>query len=1237
MPESPYRGIQPFRYIDRDLFFGRDSSIQELYAKIVLYRMTILFGDSGAGKSSLLNAGLIPALTKDKYRVERIRVRPVGTQPVLIERIPEGQDPGGPFLPSVFSPEAEGAQRAAAGFDTLSLQEFRSILMTEARELPIVLVFDQFEEIFTLFEQKDVEPSVDTKSLQEEVFDTILQIAGRVDLKAKLLLVIREDFLGKLEIFVKHYPQVLDYRVRLDYLGAEQAHEAISKPFHTGPRGENIFPSQIIPELAALILDELLAGSKTVPPTQVQIVCSRLWESYANTKPHIGPDEYRTLGGLKGILEGFFGSELSHVDERLRSTATTILGSLITSSSTRDVVSREKIRQLASLRGATKEDVSATLDVLEERRLVAKTFQRGTYYYEVASEYLIPAIQREAQQLAVDLERAEAERRAAAEAEERQQELEQAQALAQAERLRAEIQQQRAEAEARAAIAEKARADEQTKAARRLKWMVLALTVVFVVAIVLLFISIRATKLAQREQKERIRLARVGLAHTLSARVMKGVYDRDTSVVLAAYAVSETYGEKEEATKEANQALSYALGLPPVRDLTPIRESNGISRPNEPQPTSLAFTPQGDLLAAGEKNGSVRIWNLQSLQELPVITHAHSKAVTSLAFSPDGRLLATGSADWTAKLWLVAESREVLSVPMRHPANVMSIAFSPSGHYLATGSWDRRVRLWNLDSGTATLEKTFEHKGPVMGVTFANDDLLASVSLDETVRLWKPSQGTSPIQSHQFKAAHGFAQLYAVAFTSVGSRLAVVGDDRIPHVVSVTDGGSSWEEVARFGKQKGLIRAVSFSPEGSRLATAGFDKVAKIWNVSNGQEVLTLTGHTGIVERVVFTDSRHAVTASDDYSVKLWELAQGVEAFSKVSVAEGHPIAGISFSSDGKLLVTASKDKGTRVYDSETTELASEFPPLRAQAPLRGISVNTDLVVAGGEDGNAYSWSIRGDHRRRSWNVGTKAVTSVAISPNRPWVLAASEDKGLSLWDMSAPSDKGKPPKKWSRTLDSVANAVAFSSDGRFLATAQQDWSAKIWEMFDGEIGPSKPFCTLVGHTDQVTSIAFSPVGNTLATGSIDGTVKIWTLAKSGCAERFTITEHKDSINKVAFSNDGRLLATASADGTLKVWDVSSGDKTLDFTVVDCGSSSSTNKCEVSDVAFSPDGKRMAASGKDGTWRIYWLDTADLLEIASRRVGGRILNKDECAAYLQTECPASPWLIVNKSGHQERK
>ncbi len=413
---SPYRGILPFRYVDHSNFYGRKQEVRSLLAKVAIHRLVLLFGESGAGKSSVINAGLIPALEKEGMSAERIRLRPFADKPILIERIPVGENEDEPLFPTIFGDEVNVQEKVI----TCSLDEFMKRIKNKAEDTYPVLIFDQFEELFTLFGRKS-EETAENRDLQNRILNTIFEIVNNQTLKVKVLIGIREDFFGKLEIMSKKYPQVFDNYVRLKHLDESGAEKAILDPFEN----ENPFSSCLTPDLAKTILQlpELSYHDGTtnrIHPTQLQIVCSGLWERYAKTMDEISVQAFEKMGGVSGILEGFLWSELIRVEQSLRPTAIKILRSLITESDTRDIVSIDKLRELSTpqksrfnyvafktlnillrlrstipkeMRG---EDVITTvLNTLEQRRVINKTAQRDTYYYELASEYLIKPIQKE--------------------------------------------------------------------------------------------------------------------------------------------------------------------------------------------------------------------------------------------------------------------------------------------------------------------------------------------------------------------------------------------------------------------------------------------------------------------------------------------------------------------------------------------------------------------------------------------------------------------------------------------------------------------------------------------------------------------------------------------------------------------------------------------------------------------------------------------------------------------------
>jgi hypothetical protein len=460
---SPYRGILPFRYADRANFFGREREISELAAKILLYRLVVLFGDSGAGKSSLINAGVIPRLENEGFQPERLRVRPFAESPFLVERISSGRQENR-FLPSVFADFAhDGSHDSREVY--CSLGSFEWAISQASREHPLVLILDQFEELFTLFEPA-------SRVLQAKILGVIAGAASQQDLAAKFVLGIREDYLGRLEIISKAYPQVFDRRLRLDLLGADAAKRAVIGPF----KQKNTYAAEISADTADAIISEFGEGAEStgIHPTQLQIVCSQLWDQYSGETSVITREKFLALSGVKGILEGFLESAVSALSPSQKGT--------------RDVVSEARLKSWRVQ--AAQEEEKPLADVLlflDEKRLINRTSQHGMSYYEVASEYLVAPIQ-EYNRLR---ECKEAERKAAEAAAKEANEAAQVRELDQARLLALE--------QTRLAEAERKRAEFKARNVKRLKILSGILIVVSISCIMSIISSIGQAKRANME------------------------------------------------------------------------------------------------------------------------------------------------------------------------------------------------------------------------------------------------------------------------------------------------------------------------------------------------------------------------------------------------------------------------------------------------------------------------------------------------------------------------------------------------------------------------------------------------------------------------------------------------------------------------------------------------------------------------------------------------------------------
>lgn len=400
----PYRGVLPFRYADRAFFFGREKVVDDLYAKILLYRLVLLFGESGAGKSSVINAGIIPALQKEGCQAERLRVSPqYENAPILLERIEGDVGTAASFLPSIF---LSSQTSTTGGLERIpfSVEDCFDAIRSVPRGTIPLLIFDQFEELFTLFSSKEGEDDRLKMLAQNQILQTIYELVHDQELEVKILIIIREDFLGKLEIFSRKYPQIFDHRVRLGHLDTTEAKRAIVGPFKEG----GVFGSKIVDSLAATIAEDLARheGTGVVHATQLQIVCDRLWKKYSPTLREITEKEFATEGKAKGLLESYLTSELEKLVVGHRPQAIRILANLVTDSDTRDIVSEDKLKSLLTSQSNERmQTLGTVLKILEERRIINRTTERNNFYYEVTSEYLIYPIKKEKQRLLYDQSR----------------------------------------------------------------------------------------------------------------------------------------------------------------------------------------------------------------------------------------------------------------------------------------------------------------------------------------------------------------------------------------------------------------------------------------------------------------------------------------------------------------------------------------------------------------------------------------------------------------------------------------------------------------------------------------------------------------------------------------------------------------------------------------------------------------------------------------------------------------
>jgi hypothetical protein len=405
LPSAPYRGIEPFRFVDQPIFSARTDEVQKLVRLITIYRGIFFYGESGAGKSSLINAGLIPALRDEGFAPERVRVQPIAGQELVIERIALTDEGTLPFLPSRFAASTDKKTPESARV-VLSVKEFvRCIGKTPIPQgqdgiattgaVP-VLIFDQFEELITLFEEApdSREKFNQAREIQDRVVEMLLGLLGDPNLSIKLVLSFREDYLAKVSRRLAAAPQLQEQAFRLSFPPETVLREIIRGPFESASIPAGHFARRLSePAFDALESSfKELSDTGTINLTEVQIACLALWENEEEERAFLKEREHREA--VRRLFGNYLDRALNRLEQRFQEPAITALILLVTSSGTRNIVSEDDLlSNIVRNDNLAEPDAREVLEALSRTtRLVFRQTRGDSAFYEISSEFLIPWI-----------------------------------------------------------------------------------------------------------------------------------------------------------------------------------------------------------------------------------------------------------------------------------------------------------------------------------------------------------------------------------------------------------------------------------------------------------------------------------------------------------------------------------------------------------------------------------------------------------------------------------------------------------------------------------------------------------------------------------------------------------------------------------------------------------------------------------------------------------------------------
>ena len=1198
-PENPWPGLASFGESDAAYFHGRDTEVADLFRLVRREKLTVLFGQSGLGKTSLLGAGLYPLLRKEGCVPVTVRIDFSGGGPLPQDQVFQG------LLVECQRRGIEAPQRA--GDESLWEYFHRTdadFWNEKNRPVTPVLAFDQFEEAFTLG-LRDEPARLRSRAFLAQLGDLIEnrppadlkkaldadpELSRRFDFRKtsfKLILSFREDYLAHVEGLKRQIPSLTYNRYRLKPMQGEQARDVVLGS--GGHLVDEAVAARIIGIAAGRAADSAPPepseyGDLHIDPALLSVICSEL-----NVRRQRAGQARITADLISGaehaILGDFYERCVAGLDPRVR---VFIEDELLTDKGYRDSYALDDALELPGI-------TQLAIDELVTRRLLRVDERFGVRRLELTHDVLTRVVRdsRDSRQ-ARDAEAAALAREQVAAAKQRRQRvfslllaLGFVTVLAAAwgatrlwDRARA------AETTARAAQNEAQTAEAQARAERQKADEALAQ------------VKDAESRADQAKERAALSLAKADLEEQRALGLRRE--NESGQLLLQARRLQDTQYELSlllavEASRLA-PTLDVRAGL--VQQFQRRPRLDGVLDSDKPL-YSVRLSPDGALLAAGSDDGKVLLWDARTRQPRPALA-GHSKAVFDVAFSGNGRLLASASEDTKVIVWDLGSARKQTEIP-GDGGKVSHLAFSPDSQVLAAATQRGRIGLWDPQTGQAL--PPLEGEAAVLpkpeggrAVTFSPDGRLIAAAgpSDKTVMLWD-------LASRRLLGrlvGHG-ENVLAVAFSADGKTLATAGADRR---VMLWDVAARKAVGAALEGHANRVDSVAFSADGRVLASASEDRTVILWDVDRGRLLTRLEGHQGPVRGLAFSrDGKVLASASADSKVILWDLSAGARRTQLLAhpgplLGRAHlqpaPVWGLAFSADGKTLASASESGGVGLWDGVGSK---PLPVLQGHSDkVNGVAFSPDgrLIASASDDTKVVLWDANTRKALATLQGHSDNVLGVAFSRDSKLLASASRDSTVILWDASTRRQRGAP-------LDGKhgwAWALAFHPDGRTLAVGHEDGAVALWSLAHHTAGPTAGptlRATLKLHSQRVLSVAFSPDGRLLATASADRRVALWDAASG--KHLAWLEHHTAEVRSLAFSAGSDVLASTGADKTVALWDVALRKLLVSL---------EGHQDLVRAVAFSPDGKRLVTGGDDETLVFWKWDLATLAAQACRVANG---------------------------------
>jgi WD40 repeat protein len=1180
MVPNPYKGLRPFGEGDAEDFFGREELTRQLVHRLGQTRFLAVIGPSGSGKSSVVRAGLLPALRRGAL--------PGSSEWRIAEMLP-GAHP---------LEELEAALLRVAANPPASLieqlqEDERGLLRAAKRILPpgdteLLLLIDQFEELFTLVADEGIRTHF-LESLEAAVTDP----NGRL----RVVVTLRADFYDR-PLLYRGFAELLRSRVEVVVpLSPDELERAIAGPAKR-------VDVRLEPGLVAQMLADVANEPGALP--LLEYALTELFERREGNVLTV--NAYREIGGVSGALGRRAEELFDGLDAQGREAARQLFLRLVSlgegTEDTRRPVPRS---DLVSLQ-VDQQAMATSIDGYGASRLLSfdRDSRSGAPTVEVAHEALLTAWGRLRRWIDEAREDLRTERRLATAAREWIEGDRDPSFLVGGSRLDQYLvwqqgggismtPEEREFLEASAAERDRRRTEDEARDQReralerrsvtRLRALVAVLTVAALIAAGLTVFAFDQRGRARSE-------GRVAVGRELAAAALANLdSDPERSILLALEAVDRTRSADGRVLPEVENALHDALvasrvvltvpGLggaldwsadgklfvtegPEETGVVDIRDARtGASlrsfKGHDVDLNFVAFSADGTLLATTGDDGAIRVWNANTGQRVAELMGPNSPVVGP-SFSPDGSLVAAS--------WVMENEVRVFDLATQRVVHLIdtvpspfATTFSPDGQRLAVAS--------NEDAGTVVFDVRSGGKAFALEGQFGTNDVdwspdgrwIATAANDGTARIWNAESGTS-----RFTILGHTGSVFSVDWAPDSTRVATGGNDGAVKIWEITDDGPLERLALSSEEMASGVWGVAFSPEGDRVMAGALDiTVVKVWDVSRtgDAEWRNLPGTPFGFNSVAFDPNGRLVTSGPDGSVQVWDISR---------------------------------------QEPDLT-LSAEDP----DSGVETVDPNPDgEAIAAIVNGEVHAWDARIGHELFTMASDQGFIEDLAWSPVGD-VLATAwfEEEQARIFDRS-----GKPVAELTEEPGFGVWAVRFSADGTLVAGA--GWPkgrplpnaqhVTIWDWRRNEVVRT--------IRTPVDALAFDPARPHIAVANLRGG-EIWNLEDG--TKVVTLAGESGSLVDITYSPDGSLIAAAGVDATVRLWDASTGVQLLVLRGHDV---------VVSDVDFSPDGSQLASGSPDGTIRVWALDLDDLIELAKSELT-RGLTAEECLQYLHGPCPRS--------------